>query len=100
MDSAAHGAEVVNRLQTGETFDAIVMDVEMPIMDGRRALAMLETFMPAMAARTVFVTGGARTPELARWLDELPQGRVHLKPVDIVLLVESLSALIRRAPRA
>ena len=67
---------------------------------GGAGMVFANTTNPDVATADGVAIAGRAGAELARWLDELPQGRVHLKPVDIVLLVESLSALIRRAPRA
>ena len=62
-------------------FDAILSDVLMPEMTGlefRRALAALS---PALAARMIFMTGGAFTPETAEALTGCGNARIE-KPFD------------------
>jgi CheY-like chemotaxis protein len=93
VEEAADGAEVVTRVRDGERFDAVLMDLEMPRMDGRRALEALEATAPALADRTLIVTGGTRLPELAQWLGRLRPERVHWKPVDMDALVVCIDRL-------
>jgi hypothetical protein len=50
---------------------------------------------PGIERRLVFMTGGAFTPEAARFLERVPNGRVE-KPFDLA----RVSRLLRRAVRA
>jgi CheY-like chemotaxis protein len=90
VHDVADGAAVVPLIESGASFDAILMDLDMPIMNGREALHLLTRVAPAHAARTLLVTGGARTPELHAWLDGLPAHRVHRKPVDMPRLLAAI----------
>ena len=83
----------MTRVRSGERFDVVLMDLDMPVMDRRRALEALAATAPALADRTLIVTGGARSPELAEWLGGLGPERVHWKPVDVDALVVSIDRL-------
>ena len=95
VEEVGDGAQVLACIQAGKSFDAILMDVEMPVMDGRRALEALAVMSPALAERTIIVTGGASTPELQRWIEGLAPGRVHSKPVAVAVLIATIEGLAR-----
>jgi CheY-like chemotaxis protein/anti-sigma regulatory factor (Ser/Thr protein kinase) len=69
-------------------FDAILCDVAMPAGGGARLLAELP---PALAARLVFVTGGAVDDAARAFLDRLPRPAL-MKPLDLGALEVALSA--------
>ena len=95
VEEVGDGAQVLACIQAGKRFDAILMDVEMPVMDGRRALEALAVMSPALAERTIIVTGGASTPELQRWIEGLASGRVYSKPVAVAVLIAAIEGLAR-----
>ena len=72
-----------------QTFDVIVLDVEMPQMNG---VELFERLTAEHAARTVFVTGGGRE-ERQTWLGQFDPGRVLRKPVDLERLTSVIEAI-------
>ena len=70
------------RIRAGARFDLILCDVMMPEMTGIAFFAQLERDQPALAARVVFMTGGAFTPAAREFLDRVPNPRLE-KPVDL-----------------
>ncbi len=77
---ASCGQEALDRVMTGEWFDAIVSDVMMPNMTGIELLERLVEIAPAQARRLVFLSGGVFAAETRARLDAL--GTLQLdKPV-------------------
>src|SRR5580693_239567 len=79
----------------GESFDVILCDVMMPVMNGVVLRNRIHDVMPDQAARIVFVTGGIVLPEVQALLERVPNAWLE-KPVD----VEGLRELIRRRIRS
>jgi two-component system, chemotaxis family, chemotaxis protein CheY len=78
----------------GETFDVVVTDLEMPNMNGREALAEISKIAPQLAACSIVLTGGAKDPQLAAWLQSLPAERVIAKPTDGKALRKAICDLV------
>ncbi|HXG03664.1 MAG TPA: ATP-binding protein [Candidatus Binatia bacterium] len=69
VDVAGNGAEALDRLAV-ETYDAILCDSKMPVLDGIRLYLEMERRFPHLRRRFVFVTGDALNTEKARWFEE------------------------------
>ena len=82
--------EALALLLAGEPFDAILCDLMMPEMTGMALHQELLRQRPALAARMVFLSGGAFTEDAQRFLDEVPNRRLE-KPCDHQALLELLS---------
>jgi len=65
---------------TRADYDAIVCDVLMPAVTGMELYDQLRATAPALAARMVFVTGGAFTDEARAFLARVPNPVLE-KPV-------------------
>jgi PAS domain S-box-containing protein len=66
--AVATAGEALRRLECGEAFELILCDLMMPEMTGMELAARLEQKLPRMAARMVFLSGGAFTAESAAFL--------------------------------
>ncbi len=73
-------------------FDAILCDVRLPDLDGRRFLAELTKRNPTLAARVVFATGDVTAPETQELLASVPQPSLQ-KPFRIEELEAALRAV-------
>ncbi len=94
----AHDVEVLqdardalSRLRDGQVFDAIVSDLMMPHMSGMEFHAQVAHFAPGQAARIVFLTGGASTPQARLFLRHTENQHLE-KPFDPAALVGLLTA--------
>lgn len=87
-------SEALERLENGETFDMVLCDVVMPDLTGPEFYAQVEDRWPEIAARLVFMTGGAFTPATTDFMERVPT-RVLSKPFK----VEGLRRLVRERIR-
>ena len=86
--------DALQRLISGEAFDAIICDLMMPHLSGMDVHAELMKVMPELAGRMIFLTGGAFTAEARAFLDDA--ANVHIeKPFD----AQQLRALINERVR-
>ena len=79
MDSAP---AALARLTEGEPFDAILCDLMMPVMTGMELHEQLALTHPDAAAKIIFMTGGAFTPNAATFLAQVPNPIIE-KPFDL-----------------
>jgi nitrogen-specific signal transduction histidine kinase/CheY-like chemotaxis protein len=80
------------RLRGGEQFDLILCDIMMPEMSGIDLHEELARLSPSLAARMVFLTGGAFTPRAREFLSQIKNPCVEkpFLPRDLQELVRSL----------
>ncbi|MEO8800662.1 MAG: response regulator [Polyangiaceae bacterium] len=99
---AEDGADAIARIKGGETFFAILMDIEMPIVNGMEAFQRISIISPPLAERIYFLTGGAKDPTVTAWLHALDPARVLWKPVsstDLAAALGRLKPLPEKRPR-
>jgi CheY-like chemotaxis protein len=94
--SPRHALQLV---RAGERFDAVLLDLMMAEMSGAAFHAELARLAPELAERTIFLTGGAFTPQARAFLDAVPNPRVQ-KPFDPSELVRLVAARCAAAPAA
>jgi DNA-binding NtrC family response regulator len=91
LDDPAHA---LVQIRDGASFDVILVDLLMPAMNGVQFHAELERCTPALASRTVLMTGGCSRRE-ALELVEASRIRTLAKPFDLETLrrlIESVTA--------
>jgi PAS domain S-box-containing protein len=93
------GREALALLASGRRFDVIFSDVMMPEMSGMELHAELARRDPALAARVVFVSGGAFTPAANAFLDGVANPRIE-KPFDPTAVRELVQRLLREGAAA
>ena len=69
--------EACARLKGGERFDLVLSDLMMPEMSGVELHQELSRLSPELAARMVFLTGGAFTPYARSFLSEVQNHRLE-----------------------
>ncbi|MCX6537674.1 MAG: response regulator [Acidobacteria bacterium] len=82
-----------------QPFDAIVCDLMMPVMTGMEFAEKLAGLNPLLRARTLFLTGGAATPEAEAFLAR-SDVRHMTKPLRMADLDARLLALLAQGPAA
>ncbi|HEY3817714.1 MAG TPA: response regulator [Polyangiaceae bacterium] len=75
--------EAIASIEAGERYEAILVDIRMPEMDGFELHARIATICPAQARHVIFMTGGGLVSE--RRVPSLPNERL-VKPVDLAVL--------------
>lgn len=71
LDGASNGREALERIRE-HRYDLVLCDVMMPEMTGPELYEQLRAEHPDLAARVIFLSGGAFTPETQAFLDETP----------------------------
>jgi CheY-like chemotaxis protein len=94
VDTAADGSDALELLAQGKTYDVLVVDLAMPLVDGRAVYESVRVRFPALLDRIVFLTGGALDSEDEKFLRSVPNEVVE-KPFDN----ETLREIIRRVGR-
>jgi signal transduction histidine kinase/CheY-like chemotaxis protein len=94
VELAASATEALDRLRAGHPFDVIVCDLMMPQMTGMDLHAQLALHSPDLAARVVFVTGGAFTADARAFLNAVPNQRLE-KPFGAHQLRDVINDRIR-----
>jgi PAS domain S-box-containing protein len=91
----AAGGRIAEALLAGDDrFDVILCDLVMPEMSGMDLHGKLLSTRPDLAARMVFVTGGAFTQRAMAFLDAVSNARID-KPFESVKVRELVRAMVR-----
>ena len=81
----------VEQVRAGERFDAILCDLMMPAMNGMEVYEAIARVAEEQARRMVFMTGGAFTPTIVRFLEGIENPRIE-KPLEHAALRAILRA--------
>lgn len=95
-----NGQEALNAVSAGTRFDLIILDIQMPVMDGMQALAQLKKMMETgNMARTpvIALTANALSGDEQKYLNMGFDGYLS-KPVDIKQLTAMIEALTLPPP--
>ncbi|MBR9970730.1 response regulator transcription factor [Magnetospirillum sulfuroxidans] len=90
--TAENGAEGVNMIASGETFDLIITDIIMPEMDGIEAILEIQTMCPQTPI--IAISGGSARLEKTAGLDTAKRlGAVAVleKPFEIDALLAAIA---------
>jgi two-component system sensor histidine kinase/response regulator len=86
-------------LDSGERYDAILMDVQMPEMDGLEATARIRQQWPADRLPIIAMTAHAYEAERQRCFDVGMNDHIA-KPIDPILLIRTLDCWLKPRPVA
>jgi two-component system sensor histidine kinase/response regulator len=99
VDVASNGREAVDKLALGPIpppYDAVLMDLQMPVMDGHQATAKIRSDARFTALPIYAMTAHATLEEREFCLANGMAGHIA-KPIDPALLFDTLSKVPRRA---
>jgi CheY-like chemotaxis protein/HPt (histidine-containing phosphotransfer) domain-containing protein len=96
VDLAANGVEALDRLGR-ETFDLVLMDVQMPVMDGLEATRQIRRETQWKRLPIVAMTAHAMTGDRERCLEAGMNGYVS-KPVQPALLMQTIERYLTGGP--
>lgn len=85
--------EALRRLESGQRFDAILCDVQMPELSGPELHAAVLAAHPDQARRFVFLTGGLDVPEIRRSVTRTGR-RVLAKPARRAELLAAIEEVV------
>jgi signal transduction histidine kinase len=84
-------------IDAGEQFDLVISDLMMPGMTGLDFYELLKRRHPAATHKVVFITGGALTPQVATFLESIPNSTLE-KPFKLAQLIDTVNAALRGTP--
>jgi PAS domain S-box-containing protein len=89
------GREALDHLVTHPDYDVVISDLLMPGMTGVDLWDAVQARSPELAARMIFVTGGAFTPSSREFVEAHRESCLH-KPFDLDQLRELVRSRVRR----
>ena len=101
MADVPDGAQAVEAFKAG-AYDAILMDVQMPIMNGidaTQAIRALEASEGRPRTPILALSANVMTHQVAEYIQAGMDGAVA-KPIDMKLLLTALDEAVSRAPEA
>lgn len=97
VDVAANGKEAVGMIASGEHYDAVLMDVQMPVMDGLEATKAIRNMPSGATLPIIAMTAHALREEREKCLRAGVNAHLS-KPVEATVLYETLSHWIVSKP--
>lgn len=93
ITALSSAAEALHRAASGESWDVILCDLQMPVIDGVEFLERLSRTRPDLVARVAFVTGGAFTPRAQTFLERTtcPTAQKPVEPNGLRTLVRQIA---------
>ncbi len=95
MDAASRGGDAL-RLVMEKSYDAVLLDLTLPDMDGPAVYERLVELCPILAPRIIILTGGAVNGRSKTFL-EGTSCPVVLKPFDLISLARQIAQVDRAA---
>ena len=100
IDIAVNGAEAVKRLEK-DLYDVVLMDIQMPVMDGVTATRTIRSTLPepAKSVKIIAMTANVLQEDVQRYLDEGMNAYVS-KPFHIDELLLKIDSVVGTTPGA
>ena len=91
VHSMTDPAEAVSQVRAGARFDVILCDLIMPTLSGMDVFDAVSQVSPDQARRFVFMTGGAYSPRVQKFLESVDNPRIE-KPLERATLRAAIRA--------
>lgn len=98
VSQAFDGQQALDALNAGERFDVVLMDIQMPVMDGFEATKALRATPEFASLPVLAMTANAMNEDVQRCTEAGMNGHIS-KPIDETNMVTSILAVISQ-PRA
>ncbi len=101
IETAVNGSIAVEKLAHSKPgdFDLILMDIQMPVMDGREAAKAIRNLNNPLLAKIPIIALSANAFESDKQLSIESGMNAHLtKPIDIPLLLKTIEKVIKKNP--
>ncbi|MDE6029097.1 MAG: response regulator [Clostridiales bacterium] len=104
VDSAANGKIAVDKIraarETGHEYDLVLMDIQMPVMDGRAAAREIRALKGHPLANVPIIALSANAFESDRRASLEAGMDAHInKPLDVNMLIEAINAAVAKQHR-
>jgi signal transduction histidine kinase len=90
---AQDGRDAIDLLESGSEPDMVLLELDLPEVDGRRLLAWLAEHRPALHRRALVVTSASSEPQYEAFLSSYPGAVMH-KPVHGEELLGEIARLV------
>ena len=97
VDTAGDGGQAVRLLTLDQDYDAVLMDMQMPVMDGYQATRVIRSTLGLTSLPIIAMTAHAMASERQRCLDAGMTGHLP-KPIDPERLADLLATIVTRRP--
>lgn len=88
-DSVRDGAEALARIESGERYDAVLMDLQMPVMDGFDATRAIRRLFTPRELPIIAMTAHALEEEIEK-IHAVGMNDYLIKPIDLAVLQGTL----------
>lgn len=96
VDIASNGLEAVQKIKSGNKYDAVLMDIQMPIMDGFEATKQIRQLNDGQTLPIIALTAHALKDEVQKCLQAGMQDHIP-KPIEPEVLFKTLSKYIHKS---
>lgn len=95
-EGAEHGKEALDKIQKSqnEPFDAVLMDIHMPVMDGFEATKAIRQLLPPLGQIPVIALTGESLAEERRYAKEIGMNGFITKPATMEQIGEALGGIV------